>query len=386
MLELPTYSGQVEFYKLQGKPLLPRAPSTEFNRMAFAAVHVVSSPLLEKDPWQGRPAIDWDETLKFRHYLWDQGLHVAEAMDTAQRGMGLDWVTAKDLIRRTVIESRSHPLKPKVVCGAGTDQFLPEQLRTEDEIIRAYSEQMEAIEKVGGKCVVMASRAMLTIGEKPDRYTKVYGKLIEQAAEPVILHWLGDMFDPKLKGYWGCKSLDEAEEVVLALIESHADKIDGIKISLLEKNREERFRNRLNQSIRLYTGDDFNYATLIDGDRQRYSDALLGIFSAIAPAASQALEALARGDSVKFHDILRPTVALSREIFKSPTQYYKAGIAFLAWLNGVQKHFVMVGGLQSSREINHYAEVFRLADRANLLVDPDLAISRMRSLLALHGL
>lgn len=383
---LPTYAGTIEDYQLIGDPLTPRAPTVPLTRTAFAAAHVVSDPLAERDPWLGRPSVDWDNTLKFRHSLWDQGLHLAEAMDTAQRGMGVDWETAKELINRTMREAKTHPLKPRVACGAGTDQFTLEQLTSEDAIIAAYSEQMEAIEAAGGQCIIMASRAMAAAGDGPEFYARVYAKLIEQAAEPVILHWLGDMFDPALKGYWGCDDLDDAADSALAIIDQHCDKIDGIKISLLEQAREEKFRARLPDSVRLYTGDDFNYAALIEGDGDRFSHALLGIFAAIAPAASQALEALALGDNATFNTLLEPTVPLSREIFKAPTPYYKAGIAFLAWLNDAQSHFIMPAGFQSSREITHYAEVFRLADKARLLTKPDLAISRVDALLRLHGI
>ena len=386
MLKLPTYEGRLESYTLSDRVLTPRAPRSPFTRTAFAAAHVVSDPLAERDPWVGRPAVDWDNTLKVRHALWDQGLGLAEAMDTAQRGMGVDWATAKELIERTMADAKSHPLKPRVACGAGTDHAALADLSTADALIAAYSEQMEAIEAAGGQVILMASRAMAAHGSGPEFYAKVYGRLIEQAKDPVILHWLGDMFDPALKGYWGHDDLDRAADAVLALIETHKAKIDGIKISLLEQAREEAFRAKLPDGVRLYTGDDFNYAALIEGDGARFSHALLGIFAAIAPAASQALEALAEGDVDRYHALFGPTVPLSREIFKAPTQFYKAGIAFLAWVNGTQDHFVMPGGFQSSREVTHYAEVFRLADQAGLIADADLATGRMRTLLALNGL
>ena len=386
MLTLPTYSGILEPYRLSGTPIIPRAPQRAFTRTAFAAAHVVSDPIAERDPWQGRHAVDWENTLKFRHYLWDQGLGLAEAMDTAQRGMGVDWLTAKELIERTMTEAKAHPLKPRVACGAGTDQTAITELTTEDALVAAYSEQMEAIEAAGGQIIIMASRAMAANGSGPDFYARVYSRLIDSAAQPVILHWLGDMFDPALKGYWGHADLDAAADAVLGLIETHAPKIDGIKISLLEQSREEAFRARLPDGVRLYTGDDFNYAALIEGDGTRFSHALLGIFAAIAPAAAQALEALAADDHATFHKLLSPTVPLSREIFKAPTQYYKAGIAFLAWLNGAQSHFIMPQGFQASREIAHYAEVFRLADAAGMLAEPDLAVERMGLLLQLHGI
>ena len=386
MLTLPTYDGTLEPYRLAGTPITPRAPRRSFSREVFAAAHVVSDPITERGPWQGRPAVDWDNTLRFRHYHWDQGLGLAEAMDTAQRGMGVDWATARELIERTMLEAKAHPLKPRVACGAGTDHVAIDALTTEDALVAAYSTQMEAIEAAGGQVIIMASRAMAAHGSGPEFYARVYGRLIESAAAPVILHWLGDMFDPQLRGYWGHDDLDAAARSVLDLIEAHPSKIDGIKISLLEQSREEAFRARLPDGVRLYTGDDFNYAALIEGDGTDFSHALLGIFAAIAPAAAQALEALAAEDRETFHKLLVPTVPLSREIFKAPTQYYKAGIAFLAWLNGAQSHFIMPQGFQASREIAHYAEVFRLADSAGMLAHPDLATERMGLLLKLHGI
>jgi hypothetical protein len=385
-MRLPTYAGTLEDYRLTGDPLIPRAPQVPLTRTAFAAAHVISDPLAERDPWDTRPAVDWDATLKFRHGLWDQGLGLAEAMDTAQRGMGVDWATALELIRRTMVEAKAHPLKPRVACGAGTDHKTSADLSDADAIIAAYAEQMEAIEAAGGQIILMATRALPGIGADADTYAKVYDTLLSQAAEPVVLHWLGEMFDPALAGYWGTRDVSEASDFVLGLIERNAAKVDGIKISLLDQDHEEAFRVRLPEGVRLYTGDDFNYAPLIEGDGTHYSHALLGIFAAIAPAASQALEALAKGDTETYHALFAPTVPLSREIFKAPTRFYKAGIAFLSWLNGTQTHFVMPGGFQSSREITHYAEVFRLADQARLLSRPDLAEARMRTLLALHGI
>ncbi len=384
-MRLPTLSGSIEDYRLTGTPLVPRAPRHPFTRTAFAAAHVVSDPLAERDPWVGPPAVDWAATLRFRHGLWDQGLGLAEAMDTAQRGMGVDWPTARELIRRTMAEAKAHPLKPRVACGAGTDQMPAGVVPTRDTILAAYAEQMEAIEAAGGQIILMATRALPAMGATPDDYAHVYDTLLAQAAQPVILHWLGDMFDPALTGYWGGRDVDEATGIVLDLIGRNRAKVDGIKISLLDQAHEEAFRARLPEGVRLYTGDDFNYAPLIEGDGTHHSHALLGIFAAIAPAAAQALEALAEGDNATYHALLAPTVPLSREIFRAPTRFYKAGIAFLAWLNGTQSHFVMPGGFQSSRPITHYAEVFRLADRAGLLTDPDLAQSRMTGLCALLG-
>ncbi len=385
MLNLPVYSGKIETYSLMGEPLEIRAPRIPLTRTAFAAAHIVSDPLKERSPWDTRPAVDWEATLGFRIGLWDQGLGLAEAMDTAQRGMGVDWLTAKELIERTMAAAKLHPMKPRVACGAGTDHVAIAELRDADAIIAAYETQMTAIEAAGGQLILIASRAFTAIGADEALYRKVYRRLLGQAQGRVILHWLGDMFDPALKGYWGSTDIGRATDFVLSLIEENSHKVDGIKISLLDEAHEVSFRARLPEGVRLYTGDDFNYAPLIEGDGKRHSHALLGIFAAIAPAASQALEALALGDNETYRTLLAPTVPLSREIFKSPTRFYKAGIAFLSWLNGWQGHFIMPGGFQSSREITHYAQVYRLADKARLLAKPDLAEQRMRTLLSLHG-
>lgn len=386
MLKLPKADHTLEAYSLTETPLVPRAPRVPFTRTAFAAAHVVSDPLRERSPWDTRPSVDWEATLAFRQGLWDQGLGLAEAMDTAQRGMGVDWLTAKELIERTMAAAQVHPQKPRVACGAGTDHVALADLTDADAILAAYETQASAIEAAGGQLILMASRAFTAIGAGRDIYRSVYRRLLDGAAQPVILHWLGDMFDPALAGYWGTGDVAEASDFVLDLIGENPGKVDGIKISLLDQAHEEAFRARLPAGVRLYTGDDFNYAALIEGDGQHYSHALLGIFAAIAPAASQALEALAQGDRETYHRLFAPTVPLSREIFRAPTRFYKAGIAFLSWLNGYQTHFIMPAGFQASRDITHYAEVFRLADQAGLLAKPDLAVHRMRTLLALHGI
>lgn len=386
MLTLPDPDGVLRSCTLSGTPLAPRAPRIPLTRTAFAAAHVISDPIRERNPWDTRPAVDWDTTLAFRTFLWDQGLGLAEAMDTAQRGMGVDWDTARELIERTMAAAKVHPMKPRVACGAGTDHRGPADLATADAIAGAYEDQIEAIEKAGGQIILMASRALPAMKAGPETYHAVYRRLIDGAAEPVILHWLGAMFDPALAGYWGTDDVAAASDFVLTLIAENPKKVDGIKISLLDEAHEAAFRARLPAGVRLYTGDDFNYAALIAGDGTHYSHALLGIFAAIAPAAAQALEALALGDMKTYHALFAPTVPLSREIFRAPTRFYKAGIAFLAWLNGHQRHFIMPAGFQSARDIVHYASVFRLADRAGLLLKPDLATHRMRTLLAMHGI
>jgi hypothetical protein len=386
MLILPTQIGTLERFTPQGMPLIARPPRVPLTRTAFAAAHVVSDPLRERSPWDGRPAVDWEATLAFRTQLWDQGLDLAEAMDTSQRGMGVDWATALELIQRTMLAAKAHPMRPRVACGAGTDHLPLEDLTHADAILAAYSTQAEAIETAGGQLILMASRAFPAIGADEACYHSVYRRLIDGAQSPVILHWLGDMFDPKLAGYWGSTDVPRATDFVLQLIAQNPAKVDGIKISLLDQANEEAFRARLPEGVRLYTGDDFNYAPLIAGDNTHHSHALLGIFAAIAPAALQALEALAMGERARYDALLAPTVPLSREIFRAPTRFYKAGVAFMSWLNGHQAHFIMPAGLQSSRDIVHYSQVFRLADAAGLLARPDLAEARMRHLLALHGI
>jgi len=349
-----------------------------------------SSPIRARiDPWLDT-AIDWDATLAFRRHLWSLGFAVAEAMDTAQRGMGLDWPTSLDLIARSVGEARHTP-GAVVFAGAGTDQLPADPATRLDRVITAYTEQCEAIERIGGRIILMASRALAACARSPDDYADVYRRVLAQVREPVILHWLGDMFDPALAGYWvGAGKPDpeyaRAMDVCAGVIAANATKIDGIKVSLLDDTKEIALRARLPAGVRMYTGDDFNFAALIGGDAHGHSDALLGIFDAIAPAASAALSALAVGDRAAFDRILAPTVPLSRHIFSAPTRFYKTGVVFMAWLNGHQSHFTMVGGQQSTRSLVHLAEIFRLADAAGLLRDPALAAARMRALLAVHGI
>jgi Protein of unknown function (DUF993) len=378
-LKLPVAGGGLETYRLLGPRPFAR-PAAPFTRIALAAAHVVADPLSPRDPWL-EPAIDWDATLAYRRHLWSWGFGVAESMDTAQRGMGLDWTNSLELIRRTLDAAKDHE-GAVVFSGAGTDHVAKADVAG---VIAAYEEQCAAIEKLGGRIILMASRALAASAKSPDDYAKVYGRILGQVQQPVILHWLGEMFDPALEGYWGAKDHAAAMDVCLDVIRRNAAKVDGIKISLLDKDKEIAMRRRLPKGVRMYTGDDFSFAELIEGDAQGHSDALLGIFDSIAPAASAALGALAAGDSKAYHDILGPTVPLSRHIFQAPTRFYKTGVVFMAWLNGHQDHFVMVGGQQSARHLLHFAELFRLADAAGLLADPPLACARMKQLLALHG-
>ncbi|CAK05576.1 dihydrodipicolinate synthase family protein [Rhizobium johnstonii] len=376
--------GKIVPYTLTGTPIaLAKRDAKAFPRIAFAAAHVVADPLADNDPWL-TPAIDWERTLAFRHRLWDLGLGVAEAMDTAQRGMGLGWPEARDLIRRALSEAAGRK-DALIACGAGTDHLTPGPDVTVDTILSAYEEQIETVEAAGGRIILMASRALAAAAKGPDDYIRVYDRILRQVKEPVIIHWLGEMFDPALEGYWGNGDHIQAMSTCLEVIEAHADKVDGIKISLLSKEKEVAMRRRLPKGVRMYTGDDFNYAELIAGDEEGHSDALLGIFDAIAPAASAALEALGRKSNHEFFDLLEPTVPLSRHIFKAPTRFYKTGVVFLAYLNGLQDHFVMVGGQQSTRSLTHLAELFRLADKARVLADPELATARMKQVLAVHG-
>lgn len=396
-LTLPAADGTLQPYTLRGPgEFAPAAPGTPLDRIAYSAAHVVADPRAAIDPWL-ECAVDWDATIAYRVRLWRMGLGVAEAMDTAQRGMGLDWPTSLELIRRSIEASRAVP-GALLASGCGTDHLAPEAARSVDDVIRAYEEQMAAIEKLGGRLIVMASRALVRVARSPADYERVYDRVLSQAREPVILHWLGDMFDPALAGYWGSGDPMRAMDTALGVIAAHAGKVDGIKISLLDKDKEIVMRRQLpasggrdGQGVRMYTGDDFNYAELIAGDgiggsrNQRQSDALLGIFDAIAPAASAALAALTAGDLERFHAILAPTVPLSRHVFRAPTRFYKTGVVFMAWLNGHQSHFTMVGGQQSTRSLVHLCELFRLADAAGLVEQPELAARRMKTLLALHG-
>ena len=373
--------GSLYDYTPSGEPLVPVQRVGFASRIAFAAAHVVLDPLRTAEPLT-HPLIDWDATLAYREYLWSLGFGVAEAMDTAQRGMGLDWTLALELIQRSTAAAKARGAL--VASGAGTDH-LPAGTHTLRDVTTAYLQQCEAIEAAGGRIILMASRALAAVARDAGDYASVYGTVLAQVREPVILHWLGPMFDPALEGYWGSSTIPEAMETCLRIIRDHSGKIDGIKISLLDAAEEVRMRRQLTASVRMYTGDDFNYDDLILGDAQGHSDALLGIFDAIAPAASSALAALDAGDIDRYRQLLAPTVPLSRHIFAAPTQYYKAGVVFLAFLNGFQSHFRMVRGLESARSIAHLCELFVLADKAGVLRDPELATERMRSFLLLGG-
>ena len=382
-LKLPRRDGLLAPYTLTGRAPITAPPGPIKSRIGMAAVHVVADPLATINPTL-EVALDWDATLRYRHHIWSLGLAVAEAMDTSQRGMGFDWRAAKELIRRTVAEAKT--VRGAVLAsGAGTDHLEPGPHVTIADVEAAYEEQCAWIEGCGGRIILMASRALAACAKGPGDYFKVYGRILAQVREPVIIHWLGDMFDPSLEGYWGSRDLDQATETLLTIVQEHAARIDGVKISLLDQAREVAMRKRFPANVRMYTGDDFDYPTTIRGDGDRHSDALLGIFDVIAPAASAALKALDGGDLARYADILAPTLTLSRLIFRAPTRFYKTGVVFAAYLNGHQSHFRMVGGQESARSMVHLSEQFVLMDRAGLLRDPDLAATRMRRVLAVAG-
>ncbi len=384
-ITLPGPGGAVARYRLREPVSWPRPTRPPTCRTGYAAAHVVADPLGDNTPG-ARAAVDWDATLAFRRHLWSYGLGVADAMDTAQRGMGLDWAATRELIRRSGAEARSYTRsapggRALLACGAGTDQLAPD-VSTVEEIVAGYEEQLGVVEDAGATPILMASRQLARIARGPDDYAAVYGKLLGQVRRPAILHWLGPMFDPALTGYWGSADIPTATDTLLSIIRAHSSTVEGVKVSLLDAAHETALRAALPDGVRLYTGDDFHYPELIAAG----SDALLGIFDPVAPAASVALGHLDAGDPVTFQRILAPTVPLSRHVFGAPTYHYKTGIVFLAWLAGHQAAFSMVGGQHAARSLPHLAETFRLADRAGLLPDPALAVHRMRQLLAVYGI
>jgi hypothetical protein len=380
-IALPTASGDVLSYTPGSSAGFARPLTPLRSRVCYAAAHVVADPLNEPDG-SGRARLDWDATLAYREHLWSYGLRVADAMDTAQRGMGVDWEVTIELVRRSAAHAQA--VGGQLACGAGTDQLPPGPASLEG-IEAAYLRQCEVIEDAGAQVVVMASRQLAATARGPEDYLRVYSAVLSRLGRPAILHWLGEAFDPTLAGYWGSHDIGLAAATVLDLIAAHTDRIDGIKTSLLDAPFEIALRRRLPPGVVLYTGDDWNYPELMAGDELGASHALLGIFDAIAPAASAAVQALDRGDTERFAEILAPTVPLARHIFRSPIPSYKTGIVFVAYLNGHQQHFKMVGGQEGARSVVHLAEIFTLADRAGLLADPDLATCRMRRVLALAG-
>ena len=398
-LILPSSDGGTREYRLQAGTSWARPAAPLTSRRAYAAAHVIPEVLADNTP--GAPArLDWDATMAYRHELWSYGLGVADAMDTAQRGMGLDWAATQQLIKRTGVEAASvvsagnaatagKTVRDLVACGAGTDQLeldaLPAGEAGLQVVLDAYREQIAVVSEAGPKVILMASRALAQVASGPEDYLKVYSTLLQEVDQPVILHWLGTMFDPALAGYWGSNDVAQATETFLSLIRDNEDKVDGVKVSLLDASHEVALRAVLPEGVRLYTGDDFNYPELIDGDGSHHSDALLGIFAAIYPAASVALQSYDSGNAAKARAILDSTRELGKHIFSAPTFYYKTGIAFMSWLNGRQPGFQMVGGLHSGRSVCHLARTFELADQAGLLKDPALAAFRMSDYLRING-
>jgi hypothetical protein len=373
------------------------APSAPIrSRVAFAAAHVVPHVGAENVP--GAPAVvDWDATLAYRHQIWRYGLGVADAMDTAQRGMGLDWAATQELVRRSAAEAAS--VGGAIACGAGTDQLDPAAVEPGEAglaaVTDAYREQVRVVQESGAQVIVMASRALAKVARSAEDYARVYDAVLAEADQPVVLHWLGTMFDPALAGYWGSDSVETATSTFVDLIKAHQAKVDGVKVSLLDAGHEIGLRRTLaaldGSPVRLYTGDDFNYPELITGDAEGYSDALLGIFAAIYPAASTALQAFDAGldgdphGATRGHAILASTEKLGRHIFCAPTYFYKTGVSFLSWLNGFQPGFQLVGGLHSGRSLAHLVQLARLADDCGMLLDPDLAAKRLGALLTVNG-
>lgn len=374
MLKLPTPTG-IQTYQLHGTPVSIVKRPPPHSRHVLAAAHVVVQPTTY--------AIDWEQTLAFRRYLLEQGLGVAEAMDTAQRGNELDWPTALELVRQTITEL-GHEHAEQIYSGAGTEQL--QHATSLDEIADAYLEQIDKLQLVGTRLILMASAQLARLAKGPEDYAYVYDKALAACDQPVILHWLGEMFAPNLAGYWGSNDLDEASKHCLAIIHANVAKVAGIKVSLLDAKYEINLRRQLPEGVRLYTGDDFNYPELIAGDEYGHSDALLGIFDPIAPIAAAAFAQLDAEDKQGFLELLNPTVEFARLMFATPTYNYKVGVVFLAWLNNHQDHFAMLGGIQGKRTIIHLSQLFMHADQCGLLADPELATNRMASLLKVYGI
>jgi hypothetical protein len=367
--------------EINGPLTLPTVSPAPISRTIYAAVHVVANPI-EASASNVSATVDWDQTAKFRQHMWGLGLGVAEAMDTAQRGMGMDWESVKTLVSRTMKDAKV--VGGLVVSGVATDQ-LPKGEHSLESIARAYTEQLDFTLSVGATPVLMCSRDLAATAKTAEDYLKIYSKLIEHSDQKVVLHWLGSMFDPLLAGYWGGAGFHDVKNTVLELINSYPEKIDGIKMSLLDEEYEIELREKLPAQVKMYTGDDFNYVRLIKGNGKSHSHGLLGAFAAISPFASAAIRALDEGDLEKYGEILGPTEALSREIFKAPTYYYKTGVVWLAYLSGMQDHFTMVAGLQSGRSIKDLCELYILANEIGLFANPDLALSRMKKTLDFAG-
>lgn len=383
-LRLPLRAGTLETYSTGEPRVWPRPSGPPTSRVAFAATHVVMDPLVHTVDPLSDAAIDWDATMAFRHHVWALGLGVADAMDTAQRGQGLGWQQAKELIYRSCREARS--VGGAIVCGASTDQLHASSATSLDDLARAYVEQCDLIEAAGGVPIVMASRHLARTASGPSDYLRVYDAVLRDRSVPVMLHWLGAQFVPTFGTYWGARDTREASQTLLEVVTRNADRVAGVKLSVLDPRLEVELRAALPAGVRLFTGDDFNYVELIRGDEQSHSDALLGAFDPIAPAAAAALAALDAGDFEAYDAILQPTLPLVRTIFEAPTGNYKAGVVLMAYLNGHQSHFRMLGGMEAARSLAHLSDVFRGADKSGLLRDPELAVARMKVLLGASGI
>ncbi|GAA3939448.1 dihydrodipicolinate synthase family protein [Microbacterium soli] len=384
VLRLLSASGAVSDAELNDSGAYTRPTSPLRSRVAYAAAHVV--PVVWGDNTPGRPAdIDWDSTLAFRRNVYSWGLGVADAMDTAQRNMGLDAAATRELIARSAQVAREEG--GSVVVGVNTDH-IDETHISLDRVIDAYISQLEFTEEQGAGPVLMASRHLARVAESADDYRRVYRAVLERATTPVVLHWLGTAFDPELAGYFGADDWQTASGVLLDIIAESPGRVAGVKMSLLNAESEISVRERLPEGVRMLTGDDFNYVSLI-GDSgagiRSYSDALLGAFAAITPVASAAIQALDAGDPAAYQRILGPTEELSRQVFAAPTFYYKTGVAFLAWLNGHQPAFQMVGGLHSARSLTHLSRIVELANASLALENPELARERWHGMLRLNG-
>ncbi|WP_019182301.1 dihydrodipicolinate synthase family protein [Microbacterium yannicii] len=395
-LTLLSADGATSSAELNASPGYVKPTGALRSRVAYAAAHVVPKTWAENTP--GRPAdVDWDATLDFRRAVYSWGLGVADAMDTAQRNMGLDAAATRELISRSAQVAREEG--GSVVVGVNTDHVDEEHISL-DQVIAAYKEQLHFTEEQGAGPVLMASRHLARVAASADDYRHVYREVLGAATSPVVLHWLGTAFDPSLEGYFGSTDWRAASAVLLEIIGENVDKVAGVKMSLLDAASEVSVRERLPEGVRMFTGDDFNYVGLIGGadapeatqpDRdpsssRQHSDALLGAFAAITPVASAAIQALDAGDPARYLEILGPTEELSRQVFAAPTFYYKTGVAFLSWLNGHQPAFQMVGGLHSARSLPHLSRIVELANTSLALERPELAMIRWHGMLRHNGI
>jgi hypothetical protein len=401
IVQLPNLRGTPRPYRLRPAFTAAPVPGTRpcFSRLAYAAAHVVAKPAngaAAADP-RSPDSVDWDATLRFRRHLWHLGFGIAEAMDTAQREI-LGWENAARLLDMTLADARAEPGRG-VIGGAGTDT-LATSTPTLRQVIDAYVAQAEFIHERGGRVILFPTHFLPRHFPAPGHYLEVYRAVTQEVSKPVFLHWLGDMFAPALRGYFPGDSFRR--------ITQDNPKVLGVKLSLLDQRLEEAIRRRIApQGQVVLTGDDFNFPALIRGGKGAgdgrgfqsrafhfegrgfpvgdYSHGLLGIFDGIARVASRALICLAQGDAREYDRLMAPTVPLSRHIFKAPTQHYKAGLVFLAYLNGHQSHFHLLADAEQRRDMAHYVELFKLANAAGVLDDPESAYERFQPVLRNAG-